>query len=298
MIKIDINDIFGDYQIISRDKTKIAAAKYWNCKCILCGKEKSIRADVVRKGPNCNCKNGQELIGFISNEFKVLEKTDKRARDECIIYKCVCQNYGYIDYIASNVLKDYKKHCPKCYQRKTTLIDLAGETFGFLTVLERDLSTHIGHEEDAYWICRCNKCNSIKTVRGVNLRKGVTRSCGCIKSHGEECIAKILVENNVLFQREYTFPNLIHIKPLRFDFAIFTTEGELSHLVEYQGSQHFYYQNSGWNTEENFIKTQQRDKIKKQFCEKHNIKIIYINYNENITFEKIMGKVNENNDIN
>lgn len=97
----------------------------------------------------------------------------------------------------------------------------------------------MGHEKDSYWKCKCNNCGSIKTIRGSSLRSGITKSCGCIKSYGEEKIAQLLTDNNIIFQREYSFKDLVYIHPLKFDFAIFHKDGTLSHLIEYDGIQHF-----------------------------------------------------------
>ena len=113
---------------------------------------------------------------------------------------------------------------------------MTGETWGYMTVLKRDESPeHMGHENDSYWICRCELCGTIKSVRGISLRKGITKSCGCIESHGEFMIAKILTEHNILFEKEYSFDDLKYQNKLRFDFAIFNQDGTLSHLVEYDG---------------------------------------------------------------
>ena len=116
--------------------------------------------------------------------------------------------------------------------------------FGYLTVIER--AENIGRY--VAWKCKC-KCGKELVVWAKDLTSGNTKSCGCIKSHGEQQIAEILTENNVEFAREYTFKDFVLEnggRP-RFDFAIFN-EGKLSHLIEYDGIQHFEYTDSGWNT--------------------------------------------------
>ena len=55
------------------------------------------------------------------------------------------------------------------------LIDLTGQRFGRLTVIERTGSDCIGQ---AMWRCRCD-CGNMTVVAGGNLRTGNTRSCGC-----------------------------------------------------------------------------------------------------------------------
>ena len=55
-----------------------------------------------------------------------------------------------------------------------SLIDLRGELFGRLTVLERTSDRSHG----AQWICKCD-CGAQTVVLSYNLRSGHTRSCGC-----------------------------------------------------------------------------------------------------------------------
>lgn len=54
-------------------------------------------------------------------------------------------------------------------------IDLTGQKFGRLTVIERAGSTKHGA---AKWMCECD-CGNKKAVIGDELRKGNTTSCGC-----------------------------------------------------------------------------------------------------------------------
>lgn len=55
------------------------------------------------------------------------------------------------------------------------LIDLTGQRFGRLTVIERAGKDCIGQ---AMWRCQCD-CGKITVVTGGNLRTGNTQSCGC-----------------------------------------------------------------------------------------------------------------------
>ena len=55
------------------------------------------------------------------------------------------------------------------------LIDITGQTFGRLTVLEQ-AGTDTGRR--ARWRCRC-QCGKESIVEGYQLRSGDTRSCGC-----------------------------------------------------------------------------------------------------------------------
>lgn len=56
------------------------------------------------------------------------------------------------------------------------LIDLTGQRFGRLTVVEKDKNKKTS--TGSYWICQCD-CGNIKSVRSAHLRKGKIVSCGC-----------------------------------------------------------------------------------------------------------------------
>ena len=280
-----INSIFGSYIVLEQDFSKKAAARYWKIKCQFCGEEKVIRSDALKKNPICKCQK-DTMVNNTFGDFLVLNKCKEKAKDNCILYQCKCIHCGHIEDVASNVLRSNRKHCSNCHIRKTTMIDMTGQVFGFLKVLERDMSPeHTGHENDAYWHCQCLKCGSIKSIRGFSLRSGRTKSCGCIKSIGEELIASLLTKHNIIFEKEYSFNDLIYKNKLRFDFAIFNADGTLSHLIEYDGIQHF--EQTGWE-DVNII--QYRDNLKNQYCFDNNIKLIRINNIEDINLFTIMGE--------
>lgn len=55
-------------------------------------------------------------------------------------------------------------------------IDITGQVFGRWTVLERcGTDTH----RRSIWACEC-RCGAIKPVNGDSLRRGLSRSCGCL----------------------------------------------------------------------------------------------------------------------
>lgn len=58
----------------------------------------------------------------------------------------------------------------------TKKIDLTGRKFGKLTVIRED-----GRKgKDLLWLCKCD-CGKYTTVFGNNLRRGHTKSCGCLQ---------------------------------------------------------------------------------------------------------------------
>lgn len=150
---------------------------------------------------------------------------------------------------------------------------LINKKFGLLTVIEEQ-------KGDIKCLCKC-ECGMIKRIRRKDLISGNTQSCGCINSRGEFVIGKILMENNIKFQTQYTFPDLLGEQkhPYRFDFGILDDNNTLKYLIEFDGKQHFYTENNkSWDTQENFERTQKRDKIKEEYCQKNNIPLLRIPY--------------------
>lgn len=67
-----------------------------------------------------------------------------------------------------------------------TTIDIAGEKFGRLTVVRRSGKDRHGK---VLWICKCD-CGAEKVAVGTALRKGDTRSCGCLHRETVAAIQK------------------------------------------------------------------------------------------------------------
>ena len=59
------------------------------------------------------------------------------------------------------------------------LIDLTGQRFGRLTVIQK--ASYRPKSHNTYWLCRCD-CGNMKEVGGRNLKCGNTKSCGCYHS--------------------------------------------------------------------------------------------------------------------
>ena len=124
----------------------------------------------------------------------------------------------------------------------------------------------------------------------MELVRGDTLSCGCLRSSfGELEIERILKENKVVYQKEFTFNDLRGQEGslLRFDFAIFENE-ILSYLIEFDGEQHYSNKtDSFWK--DSFEKRIIRDKIKNQYCINNNICLYRIPYwkKNELTFETL-----------
>lgn len=66
------------------------------------------------------------------------------------------------------------------------MIDLKGQTFGRLTVAAR-CAVNSPIDRRVLWSCQC-ECGNMATVTGQLLRRGTTRSCGCL--HRDMTVAR------------------------------------------------------------------------------------------------------------
>lgn len=175
--------------------------------------------------------------------------------------------------------------CPECSAEennkriaeigKNSVVDLVGKHFGKLIVL---FDSGKRQSKSVVWHCKCD-CGNELDVNQVDLQRGHTKSCGCVKSYGERIVQEILQKLNLNYKKERTFNDCINPKTnqkLRFDFYL----PDYNTCIEYDGEQHFKYSNTGWNSKENFERVQYRDNVKNQYCEEHNIKLVRIPYTD------------------
>ena len=97
----------------------------------------------------------------------------------------------------------------------------------------------------------------------------------CFSSNGEKEIYIYLKENNINFYHNYIHPEME--RNLRMDFFLY----DKNMVIEFDGRQH-HEANSYFGGEEEFLKTQERDKYKDQFCEYKNIQILRLTKKDDI----------------
>lgn len=107
-------------------------------------------------------------------------------------------------------------------------------------------------------------------------------------SNYENYIMKILLKENILFEREKTFSDLKKGK-YRFDFYL----PKLNICLEVDGAQHFEQIKHFQKTKTDFSKQQEHDRRKNSYCLANNIPLYRIPYYEikNIhTFNDILNE--------
>lgn len=195
------------------------------------------------------------------------------------VWHCICDCGNEKDVVQGALTSGNTKSCG-CLMTKNILkqsqnriIDLTSQQFGKWTVLHQDTARIGGHK---HWICQC-ECGTVKSVDGNTLRNGTSTSCGCQKfSKGENKISTLLNEAEIPFISQWTtkdciFPDSYCVA--KFDFYV-----NNQYIIEYDGKQHFEYSGLGWDSENNFKITQQRDLYKNQWCKNNNIPLIRIPY--------------------
>lgn len=196
--------------------------------------------------------------------------------------KCDCGNEVEVD--TRNLKSGHTKSCG-CLKNKTkNVYDMTGYETDNIKVLNRAGSDN---QQVALWECLCKKCGRIFITRGSSIRAGYINSCGCVHSQNENDIASLLINNNIEFATQYTFNDLVGINggKLKFDFAIFE-KGQLTHLIEYQGKQHYEKPEGKWG--EAFETLQKHDSLKREYCKNHGIRLIEIRYDQNYTLKDLM----------
>lgn len=201
-------------------------------------------------------------------------------------WHCKCDCGNEIDVDTRNLNNGHTKSCG-CLQKQrasNNVTDMVGYEDDNLKVLERNGSDN---QQIALWKCLCKHCGNIFITRGSTIRNGTTQSCGCVHSLNEQQIIKMLTESGVEFATQYTFADLKGVggRCLRFDFAIFKN-GTLSHLIEYNGLQHYEIPEGKW--QENYKNLVENDKKKIQYCSERGIELRIIKYNQKYTLNDLI----------
>lgn len=230
---------------------------------------------VVSRAENIITPNGRAHVAWLC---KCDCGNEKITRGDCLTNghttSCGCNNY-----------------VKTVQMGKNRLIDLTGQTFGYLTVLSR--SPLSGKKGDAKWICEC-QCGNIVTVLGNNLRRKreATISCGCKKSKGEFKIGESLRKLKVMFETQKRFKTCIFPETNRqlvFDFYLPVE----NILIEFDGMQHFIMIGKD---RYGFEEIKKRDLYKNDWCKKNNIVLIRIPYTDlNLIDENYMRRIIKRN---
>lgn len=275
------------------DRRSPRGERYWHCKCT-CGKELDIRSSHLKTQQSCGClareqsaqwakqlgyKNRRDLTNQRFGRLIALYPIEGERANGCLIWHCKCDCGNECNISSGHLLEGDTQSCG-CLKSELTSSrnkkDITGQKFGKLTALyPLGKQNSIG---SIMWFCKCD-CGNTCEVSSSNLICSITKSCGCLKSFGESEIIKYLNENKIKFKKEITFKDLISSNGghPRFDFGIYDSQDKLLCLIEYQGLQHFI--DSGTFGQ---FQREETDQLKKDYCERNNIKLYFITYEDQI----------------
>lgn len=222
-----------------------------------------------------------DLTGQRFYHFTVIERA-YRPNDTHTYWKCRCDCGKIFISRADSILNNKVKSCG-CGLGKYP--NLLGNKYGMLTPIK--INIELSKEKHrCYYYCKCD-CGNYTNVRSSQLLDGSAKSCGCLRSSGEQTIATILQANSIDFKQEVSFKDLKgDTNYLYFDFGIFK-DNELKYLIEYQGRQH-YEPIAFFGGKKRFEQQKQYDKRKSNYCQSHNIPLKIISYKETITPSQII----------
>lgn len=284
-------EVLGDY-INSHTKVKIRHNK--------CGNIIHILPSIFLNDPRCkkcyrkknkNIKTTEqfkkEIFELVGNEYEILTMYKKSN----IKIKIRHNECGYEWEIIPNSFLNGTR-CPKCSNRLNTSRNIKRKTTEQFKQQVKELTN------DEYIILgeyinnkikikvRHSKCDNIYVVTPNDFLKG-TRCPYCRVSKGEEKISKYLTKYGIKFETQKEFAGLVNLRLLKFDFYL----KEYHLCIEYDGEQHYKPINFCGNKKqayENFKNQQIRDKMKNDYCKKHNIKLLRIKYTDYNKIRKII----------
>lgn len=303
-----IGETIRDFKVLERlDDT------YFLVQCIHCGVIKKLSMQTLRCGLHkdgnrcvCDCTKSGIQPGNVFGRLTVVKCDTDSFGTGRLRFICQCQCGNMVSVKAKDLKSGNVRSCgclahdssmknlqkAECF---TNPIDLTGERSGRLTVLRLATPEECVNRPPKvrYWLCQCD-CGNTHIVSTSDFKEGKVQSCGCLNSKGEAKIKSILEQNHINYATQFYFDDLKGTQGRKyyFDFGILNENNKLLYLIEYDGIQHSDKNHQFSNDVETFYKVQERDRIKNDYCQLHNIPLIRIPYThlENITIQDLQLK--------
>ncbi len=132
-----------------------------------------------------------DLTGRTFGQLTILRRGPNVGASAGWLCSCSCSQEKLVS--SSHLTTGRTRSCG-CQQYP--VIDLTGQKFGRLTILRR--GPNIGKNKEVGWICSCS-CGEESLVSSNCLRRGNTKSCGCLhRKHGLSGTRVYHVWNNMM----------------------------------------------------------------------------------------------------
>ena len=266
------------------------------CKCKLCGELYNTSPMSLVQGCGCqSCSlietaNKRRLnIDIIKSRLKYINKdieiVDGIYKDQKSKLECLCLICGHRWLASSNKLLQ-GRGCPKCagnYRRShnefisemkiiNDNIEILGEYINISTKIK----------------VRCKKCGKQWSVFPDSILRGHgCKACSNPQgSTGEDKILEYLKVHDFYVIRQKEFDGLIGLGNGNLSYDFYLPYYNL--LIEYQGE--FHDGTARLQTKKKYIKQQEHDKRKREYAEKHDIKLLEIWYWDFNKIEEILSR--------
>jgi len=259
-------------------------------KCNICGNEWMALPYHLLRGhgcPRCGIKNRvkhtrthEEFVKELQNSnaqislLSTYHKSRERVLCKCNLCGLEWSAYPY------NLLSGYG--CPSCgnYNSKIKNRNPEDNFISKLSKLNKDIRI-IGDYQDTKTPvkCKCLICGNTWIATPSNLTNAHNHGTGCPRcrsSHGEKIIAQWLDDYNYKYDKQKKFDDLIGTGGGLLSYDFYLSDKNL--LIEYQGEFHDW--TTQIQTEDDFLRQVEHDRLKKEYADSHNINILYIWYYE------------------
>lgn len=235
------------------DESKKHKYTYYNVLCKRCNSPFITIQSNIEKIKSCGCyiktkwkDEAPKHIGDTYNRLTIIDVDWNRTEfernkepspivDTFYFTKCECGKVLDHSIRYNSLSTGHVKSCGcSKFNNPLKTEDLTGQKFGRLTVIGRDIErdkelVENGHSGNAHWLCRCDCGNpKLSSVVGYGLKKGTTKSCGCLAS---EIIAKrnkqYSTKNNIYESTEDNNP----LQDENGNYRIFDENKEFSFLI-------------------------------------------------------------------
>jgi len=230
---------------------------------------------------------------ILGNDYQVLSEYKGLTKKVTIKHNTCGNTYSIV---ATSILNK-QKTCPYCKQLE---VNHSGFTYSADEINQKifdlvaDEYTILSEYKNAKtkMLFRHNTCGHQFWMVPQKFILDGQRCPDCYHSRGEDKVLNYLEKNtDYIIKQQFKFKDLYYKaehSPLRFDFALLDQDNNLCYLIEYDGIQH--YELGHWNTAERFKETQERDKLKDEYCKNHNLKLIRISYKDYYNVDKILAQ--------
>lgn len=170
---------FGKLTAVRPTEKRASTSIIWECLCD-CGNTTFVPGNNLRSGntKSCGClrkaemaqRRAVDLVGQRFGKLTAVRSTEER-RNGSVVWECRC-DCGNAAYVMVDSLQNGKTKSCGCL----ATMDITGQRFGKLVAVK---STEKRQGSSIVWECICD-CGNTIFVPGNNLRRGNTKSCGCL----------------------------------------------------------------------------------------------------------------------